>query len=81
MQMNQGGTQDQQTEIYSQDNLWYYQTDTGQKIGCVYAICFLDDPAFEDRQIVPNRVPGLLVLCPDMRPDDRGRGDRPGCSR
>ena len=33
MQMNQGGTQDQQTEIYSQDNLWYYQTNTGQKIG------------------------------------------------
>ena len=28
-----GGTQDQKTEIYIQDNLWYYQTDSGQKIG------------------------------------------------
>ena len=33
IQMNEGGTQDQKTEIYIQDNLWYYQTDSGQKIG------------------------------------------------
>lgn len=33
MQVDQGGSQDQQTEIYSQNNLWYYQTDEGQEIG------------------------------------------------
>ena len=33
IQMNKGGTQDQKTEIYIQDNLWYYQTDKGQEIG------------------------------------------------
>ena len=33
MQVDQGGTQDKQTEIYSQDNLWYYQTNEGQEIG------------------------------------------------
>ncbi|MED5312051.1 MAG: hypothetical protein VYD17_07240 [Pseudomonadota bacterium] len=33
IEMNKGGTQDQKTEIYIQDNLWYYQTDSGQKIG------------------------------------------------
>ena len=33
IEINKGGTQDQKTEIYIQDNLWYYQTDSGQKIG------------------------------------------------
>ena len=33
IEINKGGTQDQKTEIYIQDNLWYYQTDNGQKIG------------------------------------------------
>ena len=33
IEMNKGETQDQKTEIYIQDNLWYYQTDSGQKIG------------------------------------------------
>ena len=33
IQMNEGGTQDQKTEIYIQDNLWYYQIDSGQEIG------------------------------------------------
>ena len=33
IEMNKGGTQDQKTEIYIQDNLWYYQTNSGQKIG------------------------------------------------
>ena len=28
-----GRTQDQKTEIYIQDNLWYYQIDKGQEIG------------------------------------------------
>ena len=33
IEINKGGTQNQKTEIYIQDNLWYYQTDSGQKIG------------------------------------------------
>ena len=33
IQIEEGGTLDQQTEIYIQDNLWYYQTDNGQEIG------------------------------------------------
>lgn len=33
IEMNKAGTQDQKTEIYIQDNLWYFQTDSGQKIG------------------------------------------------
>ena len=33
IQMNEGETQDQKTEIYIQDNLWYYQIDSGQEIG------------------------------------------------
>ena len=33
IEINKGGTQDQKTEIYIQDNLWYFQTDSGQKIG------------------------------------------------
>ena len=33
IQMDEGGKQDQRTEIYIQDNLWYYQTDKGQEIG------------------------------------------------
>ena len=33
IQIDEGGTLDQQTEIYIQDNLWYYQTDNGQEIG------------------------------------------------
>ena len=33
IEINKGGTQNQKTEIYIQDNLWYYQTDNGQEIG------------------------------------------------
>ena len=33
IEINKGGTQDQKTEIYIQDSLWYYQTDNGQEIG------------------------------------------------
>ena len=33
IEMNEGGTKDHKTEIYIQDNLWYYQTDKGQEIG------------------------------------------------
>ena len=33
IEINKGGTQNQKTEIFIQDNLWYYQTDSGQKIG------------------------------------------------
>ena len=33
MQINGGGTRGHKTEVYIQDNLWYYQTDKGQEIG------------------------------------------------
>ena len=33
IQMDESGTQDHKTEIYIQDNLWYYQTDKGQEVG------------------------------------------------
>ena len=33
IQIDEGGTQDPKTEIYIQNNLWYYQTDNGQEIG------------------------------------------------
>ena len=33
IEINNGGTQDQKTEVYIQDSLWYYQTDNGQEIG------------------------------------------------